>query len=169
LAKKVGDRYLVSDSIRTHPMYIIEYDGHEWVQTQLDNRKPCMIYLIESNSSIIAHNNHLWSTSHFFICDDCNRVLSLSLKVNNVCIECHFVRHYDNSNRKEYDGKPLSIGKYIFESKPYHNMKTCLHKDKCFICDYLSGKLMLDIVDAHLLYDSQTLKKLHDETVIVVI
>lgn len=173
LKKNVGDRYLV------HPYgldtYIIEYDGQQWNKTMLDT-SPFVIYVIDWNNSIIVSNKCIWDTVNYFICESCNTVNRMRIKINNMCKNCHFVKLYDNPNRRELDIPPNTIGLYILQNKRNHNTKTCKNKDHCFICDYLNGKLLIDISDAHLIYDpifqrkeQQILTKLQNETVTIVI
>ncbi len=165
-----GDRYLIDDKEGFH---ISEYVAGDFITTNIDTTRHMYIYVIDTNKTIIVINNKIWSTNEWFICNECNVLTNVNFKLtyknNEYCNHCFFAINYTNPKRDEYDGHPMTIGKYIQMYSKNHNIKKCKHPNRCFICDYKKGKVLCDINDRQLIYSGKLVDQLKNSKIDIII
>jgi hypothetical protein len=85
-----------------------------------------------------------------------------------MCWHCFFWLNYDVSNRSVSDGVyGMTIAEYVLKCKDEHNTETCTRRTQhggCFLCEYLLEFPIIDIRDAHLLYDTEISDDCHFAT-----
>lgn len=166
MQRGVGKRYIV---MKNGKYVIAEDNGTEWIYIeQIDKQNtPAYIFVSDVNRPVILYDGKIWTEKKWFICSECKKVTVNRMKCEGKeqCIHCFFKINHDNPNRKEYDGHPMTIGRYIKKYANYHNVETCNHTDKCFLCDFKKNKLLLGINDSDIIYHGKMVDILQTKTI----
>lgn len=157
-----GERYIVDDGKKC---VIFEYTGTAWKELQ-QSMYPTYVFVTQQMKTIILFNKKIWSQRKWFICSLCGKITLNKMKskigATEVCIHCFFKANHDNPNKSEYDGKPITIGKYIQKFGKSHRI--CAEPTRCFLCDFKNGKLLLDIKDRNLVFTKKLVELLHTDS-----
>ena len=155
-----GTRY-IAGSNGTYQIY--EF-SHGKFETAADDALPKYIFVRNSMKTVILYNKKIWKLNKWFICASCGKITNIRMKYmynkEEICVHCFFIMNYDNPDKKTYDKAPLTIGKYIKKYAYRHNSEICNSTERCFLCDYNKGKLLLDINDRELLYRGSNLREI---------
>lgn len=166
---KVGERYVIEKDGKCQ---ISEYNGTEWKYLPPD-LIPKYIFVSDIMQTIILFSGKIWNQRKWFICSGCEKLTLQKMKhmkgAMEICVHCFFKMNHDNPNRKEFDGCPLTIGKYIHQYAGQHKSDKCSDPSKCFLCDYKSGKLLLDINDRDIIYNGKLVDLLKTSSIDIVI
>ena len=165
----VGERYIIEQNGKCQ---ISEYNGTEWKNIS-PNLIPKYIFVSDIMKTVILFGGKLWNQKKWFICSVCEKLTLQKMKhlkgMTEMCVHCFFRMHHDNPNRKEYDGCPLTVGKYIHTYAGQHRSDKCRDPSKCFLCDYNNGKLLLDINDRDIIYSGKLVDLLKASSVDITI
>lgn len=150
---QLGDRHIVK---KDDQYFIVEYDGKSWNYLKTD-AIPKYIFVSDRLTAILFYHNKLWNLKKWFICSECKQLTLYRMKrmkgTDEICSHCFFKINYDNPNKHEYDCEPMTVGKYIKQFASNHNIEKCTNHNKCFLCDYIKGKLISGICGKELIYD----------------
>lgn len=167
---KVGERYIMEHDGKYH---ISEYDGTKWIIISKDYSHPKYIFVSDIMKTVILFGGKFWKQNKWFICSECEKLTLQKMKymkgMVELCVHCFFKLHHDNPNKKEYDGCPLTIGKYIHTYARQHKSDKCSDPSKCFLCDYKNGKLLLDINDRNIIYKGKLIDLLKSTSIDITI
>jgi hypothetical protein len=168
----VGERYIIEIDGKK---VISEYNGNVWMVLP-QNNEPKYIFVSNAMKTIILHEGVIWDNTKWFICSTCQKITIQRMKysggikgMSEICVHCFFKKNHDNPNKKEYDHHPLTIGKYIHKYARSHRMDKCSDQKKCFLCDYRSGKLLLDINDRNIIYTGKLIDLLQKTSIDITI
>ena len=165
---QIGERFILRDS----KCEIIEYDGKQMI-TIPQTSVPKYIFVSEILTTVILFNDKIWNFKKWFICSTCEKLTMNKIKctynMKELCIHCFYKINYDNPNRTEYDGNPMTIGKYIKKYSRCHRMDRCSDPKRCFLCDFNNGKFMSDINDRDIIYGKHLNEILKNKTIDITI
>jgi hypothetical protein len=154
----MGERLLKHDNL-SNEYVIFEFNGKFWGEVE-PNIDPMYIFVQDYGVTIILFNKKIYPTAKYFICKCCEKITTNKLKhpEQELCIHCFYQKNFDNPNRKEYDGIPMTLGRYIQMYERNHNMYQCTNPTRCFLCDYKKGKILFGINDSELIYKGKLIE-----------